>query len=146
MILALHFCLASIESIQRVCEIGKCLWAPRRINYARKLTSNWEALRNKASELGIKTLLTIEFERQKTLTKECDDWRKKVAEMENKVETIKQEFNVEKKCVMGLCPDIFRRTKLGERVINMINDIDLLIEKSKFEMDFSLIHHQLELG
>ncbi|KAI8536383.1 hypothetical protein RHMOL_Rhmol10G0252800 [Rhododendron molle] len=53
--------------------------------------------------------------------------------MENKVETIKQEFNVEKKCVTGLFPDIFRLTKLGEWVINMINDIDLLIQKSKFE-------------
>ncbi|KAG5520697.1 hypothetical protein RHGRI_033324 [Rhododendron griersonianum] len=56
--------------------------------------------------------------------------------MENKVETIKQEFNVDKRCVWGLCPDIFARIKLGERVVNMVNDIDLLIEKSKFENGF----------
>ncbi|XP_058194409.1 disease resistance protein At4g27190-like [Rhododendron vialii] len=56
--------------------------------------------------------------------------------MENKVETIKQEFNIEKKCVRGLCPDIFARIQLGERVVNMITEIDLLIEKSKFENGF----------
>ncbi|XP_058191982.1 disease resistance protein RFL1-like [Rhododendron vialii] len=127
--------------IQPVCEIGRCLWAPiaRRINYARKLTINWEALLNKAYELGIKKqdiVDQIEFELQKIPTKECDDWRKKVVEMENNVETIKQEFNVEKKCVGGLCPDIFARIKLGERMVHMINDIDLLIEKSKFENGF----------
>ncbi|KAF7124362.1 hypothetical protein RHSIM_Rhsim12G0030900 [Rhododendron simsii] len=128
-------------SIQPICEIRRCLWAPiaRRINYTRKLTSNWEALLNKASELGIKKqdiVDQIEFELEKIPTKECDDWRKKVVEMENKVETIKQEFNVEKKCVWGLCSNIFARIKLGERVVNMVSDIDLLIEKSKFENGF----------
>ncbi|KAI8526898.1 hypothetical protein RHMOL_Rhmol12G0034500 [Rhododendron molle] len=133
--------------IQPVCEIGRCLWAPiaRRINYARKLTSNWKALCNKASELRIKKQDIedkIELELQKIPTKECDNWRKKVAEMENKFETLQQEFNVEKKCVWGLCPDIFARIKLGERVVNMDKEIDLLIEKSKFENGF-LIDSQI---
>ncbi|KAF7145668.1 hypothetical protein RHSIM_Rhsim04G0237800 [Rhododendron simsii] len=127
---------------QPVCEIGKCLWAPiaRRINYARNLSKNWQALCKKASELGIKRNdIVVEINRmnmQKTPTEECDAWRTEVEEMENKIETIKQEFNVEKKCVGGLCPDIFARIELGKRVVNMINEIDLLLEKSKFERGF----------
>ncbi|KAI8526251.1 hypothetical protein RHMOL_Rhmol13G0294200 [Rhododendron molle] len=127
---------------QLVCEIGKCLCAPiaRRINYARKLSKNWEALCKKASELGIKRNdIVAEIDRmnlEKTPTQECDAWRTEVAEMENKIETTKQEFNVEKKCVGGLCPDIFARIELGERVVNMINDIDVLLEKSKFGSGF----------
>ncbi|XP_058199399.1 probable disease resistance protein At4g27220 isoform X2 [Rhododendron vialii] len=73
---------------------------------------------------------------EKTPTQECDAWRTEVAEMENKIETIKQEFSVEKKCVGGLCPDIFARIGFGERVVNMINDIDVLLEKSKFGSGF----------
>ncbi|KAF7146799.1 hypothetical protein RHSIM_Rhsim04G0236100 [Rhododendron simsii] len=127
---------------QPVCEIGKCLWAPitRQINYSRKLLKNWQALCKKALELGIKRNdIVVEINRmnmQKTPTEECDAWRTEVEEMENKIETIKLEFNVEKKCVGGLCPDIFARIELGKRVVNMINDIDMLLEKSKFERGF----------
>ncbi|KAF7145609.1 hypothetical protein RHSIM_Rhsim04G0235600 [Rhododendron simsii] len=127
---------------QPVCEIGKCLWAliARRISYARKLLKNWQALCKKASELGIKRNDIVSkiniMNMQKTPTEECDAWRTEVVEMENKIETIKQEFNVEKKCVGGLCPDIFARIELGKRVVNMINDIDVLLEKSKFERGF----------
>ncbi|KAF7145578.1 hypothetical protein RHSIM_Rhsim04G0237100 [Rhododendron simsii] len=133
---------AAAACTQPVCEIGKCLWAPiaGQINYARKLSKNWQALCEKASELGIKRNdIVVEINRmnmQKTPTEECDAWRTKVEEMENKIETIKLEFNVEKKCVGGLCPDIFARIELGKRVVNMINDIDMLLEKSKFERGF----------
>ncbi|XP_058194406.1 probable disease resistance protein At5g43730 isoform X2 [Rhododendron vialii] len=128
-------------SIPPAWEIGKCLWDPiaRRINYARQLTNNWEALSKKASELrSKKDDIDTEIERfrlQRTPTQECDNWRNEVAEMENKVTTLQQEFNVEKKCAWGLCPDIFERIKLGKRVVNMITKIDLLIEK-KFENGF----------
>ncbi|KAF7145027.1 hypothetical protein RHSIM_Rhsim04G0236700 [Rhododendron simsii] len=127
---------------QPVCEIGKCLWAPiaRRMNYARKLSKNWQVLCKKASELGIKRNdIVVEINimnMQKTPTEECDAWRTEVVEMESKIETIKQEFNVEKKCVGGFCPDIFARIELGKRVVNMINDIDVLLEKSKFKRGF----------
>ncbi|KAF7124073.1 hypothetical protein RHSIM_Rhsim12G0032500 [Rhododendron simsii] len=128
-------------SIPSAWEIGKCLWVPiaRRINYARKLTNNWEALCKKASELhSKKDDIDTEIERfrlQRTPTQECDNWRNEVAEMENKVATLQQELNVEKKCVWGLCPDIFERIKLSKQVVNMITKIDLLIEK-KFENEF----------
>ncbi|KAI8526905.1 hypothetical protein RHMOL_Rhmol12G0034800 [Rhododendron molle] len=128
-------------SIPPASEIGKCLWVPiaRRINYARKLTNNWEALCKKASELhSKKDDIDTEIERfrlQRTPTQECDNWRNEVTEMEKKVATLQQEFNVEKKCFWGLCPDIFERIKLGKRVVNMITKIDLLIEK-KFENEF----------
>ncbi|KAG5555275.1 hypothetical protein RHGRI_012718 [Rhododendron griersonianum] len=127
---------------QPVCKIGKCLWAPiaRRINYARKLSKNWQALCKKVSELRIKrndiVVQIYRMNMQKTPTEECDAWRTEVVEMENKIETIKQEFTVEKKCVGELCPDIFARIEHGKRVVNMINDIDVLLEKSKFERGF----------
>ncbi|KAF7123373.1 hypothetical protein RHSIM_Rhsim12G0032100 [Rhododendron simsii] len=125
-------------SITPTWEIGKCLWVPiaRRINYARKLTNNWEALCKKASELrSKKDDIVAEIERfrlQRTPTQECDNWRNDVAEMENTVATLQQEFNVEKKCVWGY----FERIKLGKRVVNKITEIDLIIEKSKFENGF----------
>ncbi|KAF7124151.1 hypothetical protein RHSIM_Rhsim12G0034700 [Rhododendron simsii] len=122
-------------------EIGKYIWVPiaTRINYARKLTNNWEALCKKALELrSKKDDIVAEIERfrpQRTPTQECVNWRNEVAEMENKVATLEQEFNVEKKCVWGLCPNIFERIKLGKLVVNMITKIDLLMEK-KFENGF----------
>ncbi|KAF7123297.1 hypothetical protein RHSIM_Rhsim12G0031900 [Rhododendron simsii] len=128
-------------SIPPAWEIGKCIWVPIAtcINYARKLTNNWEALCKKVSELrSKKDDIVAEIERfrlQRTPTQECVNWRNEVAEMENKVATLEQEFNVEKKCVWGLCPDIWERIKLGKRVVNMITKIDLLIEK-KFENGF----------
>ncbi|KAF7124324.1 hypothetical protein RHSIM_Rhsim12G0032800 [Rhododendron simsii] len=128
-------------SIPPAWEIGKCIWVPiaTRINYARKLTNNWEALCKKASELcSKKDVIVVEIERfrlQRTPIQECVNWINEVAEMENKVATLEQEFNVEKKCVWGLCPNIFERIKLGKLVVNMITKIDLLIEK-KFENGF----------
>ncbi|KAG5520689.1 hypothetical protein RHGRI_033317 [Rhododendron griersonianum] len=122
-------------------EIGKCIWVPiaTRINYVRKLTNNWEALCKKTSELrSKKDDIVAEIERfrlQRTPTQECVNWRNEVAEMVNKVATLEQEFNVEKKCVWGLCPDIFERIKLGKLVVKMITKIDPLIEK-KFENGF----------
>ncbi|KAH7835907.1 hypothetical protein Vadar_031057 [Vaccinium darrowii] len=127
---------------QPICEIGRCLWAPiaRRVNYGRKLSKNWEVLCEKAHDLGLKRediLAQAEQSNpQKIPTKECDGWIKKVDEMLKKVETIKPEFNVEKKCVGGLCLDIFARIELGKRVANMIDDIKELEGKSKFESGF----------
>ncbi|KAF7124875.1 hypothetical protein RHSIM_Rhsim12G0031500 [Rhododendron simsii] len=128
-------------SIASIWEIGKCIWVPiaTRINYARKLKNNWEALCKKASVLrSKKDDIVVEIERfrlQKTPTQECVYWRNEVAEMENNVATLEQEFNVGKKCIWGLCPDIFERIKLGKLVVNMITKTDLLIEK-KFENGF----------
>ncbi|KAH7836308.1 hypothetical protein Vadar_034497 [Vaccinium darrowii] len=127
---------------QPVCEIGRCLWAPiaRHVNYGRKLSKNWEVLCEKAHDLDLKREdILAQAERsnpQKIPTKECDGWIKKVDEMVKKVETIKSEFNVEKKCVWGLCLDIFARIELGKRVANMIDDIKELEGKSKFESGF----------
>ncbi|XP_058199778.1 disease resistance protein SUMM2-like isoform X2 [Rhododendron vialii] len=127
---------------QSVCDIGKCLWAciATRINYARKLSKNRKVLCEKAHDLSLKRKdIFVEIERsnpQKIATNECDDWIGKVQEMENKVGTIQPELNEEKRCVVGLCLDIFARIKLGKRVVNMINDINKLLDKSKFERGF----------
>ncbi|XP_058199774.1 disease resistance protein SUMM2-like isoform X2 [Rhododendron vialii] len=127
---------------QPICDIGKCLWAriATRINYARKLSKNRKLLCEKAHDLSLKRKdIVAEIERsnlQKIATNECDDWIGKVQEMENKVGTIQPELNEEKRCVGGLCLDIFARIKLGKRVVNMIDDINELLDKSKFERGF----------
>ncbi|XP_058199780.1 disease resistance protein At4g27190-like isoform X3 [Rhododendron vialii] len=56
--------------------------------------------------------------------------------METMVKTIQPKLNEEKRCVGGLCLDIFARTELGKRVVNMIDDINELLDKSKFEGGF----------
>ncbi|KAF7119592.1 hypothetical protein RHSIM_Rhsim13G0171300 [Rhododendron simsii] len=127
---------------QPVCDIGKCLWAriATRVNYARKLLKNSEVLIERAHELSLKRKdIVAEIERsnpQKIATNECDDWIGKVQEMETKVETIQPEMNEEKRCVGGLCLNIFARIELGKRVVNMIDDINKLLDKSKFERGF----------
>ncbi|KAG5516744.1 hypothetical protein RHGRI_037471 [Rhododendron griersonianum] len=127
---------------QPVCDIGKCLWVriATPINYARKLSKNREVLCKKAHELSLKRNdIVAEIERcnpQKIPTNVCDDWIGNVQEMATKVETIRLELNEEKRCVGGLCLDIFSRIKLGKRVVNMINDINELQDKSKFEGGF----------
>ncbi|KAF7124824.1 hypothetical protein RHSIM_Rhsim12G0033900 [Rhododendron simsii] len=129
-------------------EIGKRLWVPiaKRINYNRKLTNNWEALCKKASELRSKKddVVAEIFDLQRTPTQECVNWIKEVAEMENEIATLEEEFNVEKKCVWGLCPDIYERIKLGKLVVNMLTKIDLLIE-NMFENRF-LVDSPLDRG
>ncbi|KAH7833814.1 hypothetical protein Vadar_009942 [Vaccinium darrowii] len=128
---------------QPVCEIGRCLWAPiaSHVNCVRKLSKNWEVLCEKAHDLGLKREdILAQAERsnpQKIPTKECDGWIKKVDEIVRKVhETIKPEFDVKKKCVGGLCLDIFARIELGKRVVNMIDEIKELKDESKFENGF----------
>ncbi|GFS30561.1 hypothetical protein Acr_00g0012600 [Actinidia rufa] len=49
---------------------------------------------------------------------------------------IKPEFEDEKKCLRGLCPDIFVRMKFGGQVVNMICEVEELLKKSKFEIGF----------
>ncbi|XP_057485186.1 probable disease resistance protein At5g43730 isoform X2 [Actinidia eriantha] len=124
---------------QPVCEFGRCLWVPisKHINYAKNLSKNLKNLDKKASELGKRRDdIDVQIEREKphkTPTKECEEWIKNVEEMEKNITIIKSEFEDEKKCLRGLCPDIFARMKLGERVVNMIYEVEELLKKSKFE-------------
>ncbi|KAG5516745.1 hypothetical protein RHGRI_037472 [Rhododendron griersonianum] len=126
---------------QPVCDIGKWLWARigTSINYARKLSKNREVLRKKAHDLSLKRKdIVAEIERnpQKIATNECDDWIGKVQEMANKVNTIQSELNEEKRCVGGLCLDIFARIELGKRVVNLIDGTNELLDESKFERGY----------
>ncbi|PSR84947.1 Disease resistance protein [Actinidia chinensis var. chinensis] len=127
---------------QPACEFGRCLWVPiaKRINYAKNLSKNWENLCKKTSELGTRRDdidAKIELVKtQKTPTKECEEWKKNIEEMEKEIQTRRPEFEDEKKCLRGLCPNIFARIELGGRVVNMIYDVEKLLEKSKFENGF----------
>ncbi|KAF5949368.1 hypothetical protein HYC85_011361 [Camellia sinensis] len=127
--------------IQPILVTLRWLWDPiaTRINSARNLHKNLELLKDKASDLGTRRDdINHEIDQskpEKTPTKECKSWIAKVGEMENKTEAIKQEVQGEKKCLRGLCPDIFARIELGERVVNMIEEIKVLKDK-KFEDGF----------
>ncbi|GFZ21515.1 disease resistance protein (CC-NBS-LRR class) family [Actinidia rufa] len=127
---------------QPVCEFGRCLWVPisKHINYAKNLSKNLKNLDKKASELGKRRDdIDVQIEREnphKTPTKECEEWIKNIEEMKKNITIIKSEFKDEKKCLRGLCPDIFARMKLGERVVNMICEVEELLKKSKFENGF----------
>lgn len=130
----------AMSLIQPILDTLRCLWDPiaTRINSARNLHKNVELLKDKASDLGTKRDdINHEIDQskpEKTPTEECKYWIAKVGEMENKTEAIKQEVQGEKKC-LRLCPDIFARIELGERVVNMIEDIKVLKDK-KFEDGF----------
>ncbi|XP_057486219.1 disease resistance protein UNI-like [Actinidia eriantha] len=123
-------------------EFGRCLWVSiaKRINYAKNLSKNLKNLDKKASELGTRRDdIDAQIEREKphkTPTEKCKEWKKNVEEMEKNITIIKSEFEVEKKCLRGFCPDIFARMKLGGRVVNMICEVEELLKKSKFENDF----------
>ena len=103
------------------------------------MSKNWESLYKKTSELGTRRDdidAQIELVKpHKTPTKECEEWKKNVEEMEKNITIIKLEFEDEKKCLRGLCPNIFARMKLGGRVVNMICEVEELLKKSKFEND-----------
>ncbi|XP_057485026.1 disease resistance protein UNI-like isoform X1 [Actinidia eriantha] len=127
---------------QPACEFGRCLWVSiaKRINYAKNLSKNLKNLDKKASELGTRRDdIDAQIEREKpykTPTKECEEWKKNVEEMKTNITIIKSEFEVENKCLIGLCPNIFVRMKLGERLVNMICEVEELLKKSKFENSF----------
>ncbi|XP_057486210.1 disease resistance protein UNI-like isoform X2 [Actinidia eriantha] len=127
---------------QPACEFGRCLWVSiaKRINYAKNLSKNLKNLDKKASELGTRRDdIDAQIEREKsykTPTKECEEWKKNVEEMKTNITIIKSEFEVENKCLIGLCPNIFVRMKLGERLVNMICEVEELLKKSKFENGF----------
>ncbi|XP_057484983.1 probable disease resistance protein At4g27220 [Actinidia eriantha] len=136
------YSLVVATTIQPVCEFGRCLWVlvTRRINYAKNLSKNWEKLKKNTSKLCAKRAdiaAQIELlETHKTPTKEYEEWKKNVEEMEKEIQTIRPEFEDEKKCLRGLCPDIFARVKLGGRVVNMICEVEELLKDSNFENGF----------
>ncbi|XP_057484967.1 probable disease resistance protein At4g27220 [Actinidia eriantha] len=138
--LIFHVTFAAVA--QSACEILRCLWVPitKRINYVKNLSKNWKNLCKKTSELCARRDdidATIErVKPYKTPTRECEEWKNNVEEMEKNIMIIKLEVEDEKKCLRGLCPDIFARMKLGGRVVNMIGEVEELLTKSKFENDF----------
>ncbi|KAA8532654.1 hypothetical protein F0562_032687 [Nyssa sinensis] len=128
--------------IQPIIEMIKCISGPvaRRINYVRNLTKNFNELKDKAAELFTKRDdIKDRVDQQKiekAPTKECERWLEKVGEIENNLKIIEEEYNAEKKWLKGWCPDICSRLKLGERVVDMINNVKDTYEKSKFEGGF----------
>ncbi|XP_043725894.1 disease resistance protein At4g27190-like [Telopea speciosissima] len=137
--------MASIGQIlaaigQPIAAIGQCLWVPlrRQISYIKNLEKNFEKLEGKAKDLYSKREDVNREVNRDTIstmpTDGCQDWLEKVGEMENKINTIEAEFQESKRCIGGLCPDIWWRKKLGKKIVKMIDDeiVDLFKDHSMF--------------
>ncbi|XP_077231944.1 disease resistance protein At4g27190-like [Tasmannia lanceolata] len=119
-----------------VFEIVKWLGDPiiRRISYIKNLEKNFQNLNVKANVLySRRDDIKREISRpgsKGTATNECENWLKEVERLQDKVNVIEKEYHEEKKCLMGWCPDVSLRLKLGKRVVESTNSIIDLLEKS----------------
>ncbi|XP_077227996.1 putative disease resistance protein At4g27220 [Tasmannia lanceolata] len=119
-----------------VFEIAKWLGDPiiRRISYIKNLEKNFQNLNVKANVLySRRDDIKGEISRpgsKGTATNECENWLKEVERLQDKVNVIEKEYHEEKKCLMGWCPDVSLRLKLGKRVVESTNSIIDLLEKS----------------
>ncbi|XP_058108042.1 disease resistance protein RPS5-like [Magnolia sinica] len=119
--------------------VMKCLWEPivRRFGYIKNLDRNFEKLNKEARDLyNRREDVTLEIDRsttEKITTNECKGWLDEVEKIENQLNDMGEEYQEDKKCLRGCCPDVYSRMKLAERVQNMIGNVTDLKEKSKFE-------------
>ncbi|XP_077228770.1 disease resistance protein At4g27190-like [Tasmannia lanceolata] len=119
-----------------VFEIAKWLGDPiiRRISYIKNLEKNFQNLNVKANVLySRRDDIKGEISRpgsKGTATNECENWLKEVERLQDKVNVIEKEYHEEKTCLMGWCPDVSLRLKLGKRVVESTNSIIDLLEKS----------------
>ncbi|XP_077231941.1 disease resistance protein At4g27190-like [Tasmannia lanceolata] len=106
----------------------------RRISYIKNLEKNFQNLNVKANVLySRRDDIKGEISRpgsKGTATNECENWLKEVERLQDKVNVIEKEYHEEEKCLMGWCPDVSLRLKLGKRVVESTNSIIDLLEKS----------------
>ncbi|XP_077229371.1 disease resistance protein At4g27190-like [Tasmannia lanceolata] len=106
----------------------------RRISYIKNLEKNFKNRNEKASLLySTRDDIKGEIHRhgsKGTATNECENWLKKVERLQDKVNVIEKEYHEEKICLMGWCPDVSLRLKLGKRIDESTNLIIDLLEKS----------------
>ncbi|KAJ8639456.1 hypothetical protein MRB53_016150 [Persea americana] len=110
----------------------------RHFGYIKNLKRNFEQLNEKAATLySKKEDMEREINRdriRKRPKSERQDWLKTVEEVHNKVDAIKEEYSQEAESETWWFPDIQSHWKLGQRIVEITNQISKLTEEStKFE-------------
>ncbi|CAK7345780.1 unnamed protein product [Dovyalis caffra] len=135
-----------------VWDMIKLMWAPvgRRIQLARRLGEKIEKLDTEARYLSnqrqdIERELSSDVD--KVPNEVCKGWIDDVEKIEQRRSEIKDEYAQNKKCLLGLFPDIKWRMSLGKRIEEVDVRIGELKEMSKFEGGFALdLHRHLLLS
>ncbi|RWR97685.1 putative disease resistance protein [Cinnamomum micranthum f. kanehirae] len=97
-----------------VLEIAKLAWGPigRRIGYIKNLKKNMKELdRHDLFAARDDVLDKINSNKPNGV---CNKWLENVKQIEVEVNAIREEFKEDKKCLIGWCPNIYSRMKLGK--------------------------------
>ncbi|RWR97677.1 putative disease resistance protein [Cinnamomum micranthum f. kanehirae] len=116
-----------------VLEIAKLAWGPigRRIGYIKNLKKNMKEL-NKHDLFAARDDVLNKMNSNKP-NGVCNKWLENVKQIEDEVKAIQEKFEGDKKCLIGWCPNIYSRMKLGKRVEDIIKE---MTDQSKKRMEF----------
>ncbi|RWR74724.1 putative disease resistance protein isoform X2 [Cinnamomum micranthum f. kanehirae] len=106
-----------------VLEIVKLAWGPigRRIGYIKNLEKNMKELDKHDLFAARDDMLNkINSSKPKEV---CNKWLENVKQIEDEVNVIREEFKEDKKCLIGWCPNIYSRMKLGKRVEDIVKEM-----------------------
>ncbi|RWR97926.1 putative disease resistance protein [Cinnamomum micranthum f. kanehirae] len=106
-----------------VLEIVKLAWGPigRRIGYIKNLKKNMKELdKHDLFAARDDVLNKINSSKPKEV---CNKWLENVKQIEDEVNAIREEYYEDKKCLIGWCPNIYSRMKLGKRVEDIIKEM-----------------------
>ncbi|RWR97678.1 putative disease resistance protein [Cinnamomum micranthum f. kanehirae] len=116
-----------------VLEIAKLAWDPigRRIGYIKNLKKNMKEL-DKHDLFAARDDVLNKINSNKP-NGVCNKWLENVKQIEDEVKAIREEFEGDKKCLIGWCPNIYSRMKLGKRVEDIIKE---MTDQSKKRLEF----------
>ncbi|RWR97680.1 putative disease resistance protein [Cinnamomum micranthum f. kanehirae] len=116
-----------------VLEIAKLAWGPigRRIGYIKNLKKNMKEL-EKHDLFAARDDMLDKINSNKP-NGVCNKWLENVKQIEVEVNVIREEYNEDKKCLIGWCPNIYSRMKLGKRVKDIIKE---MTDQSKKRLEF----------
>ncbi|XXG45049.1 hypothetical protein AAC387_Pa02g0235 [Persea americana] len=138
-----------MEIIAPILEIVKLAWAPigRRIGYIKNVKRKMEEL-NKNAEYLFATRDDVKDKTSSSITKvatrECIQWLEDVKLIEEQVNVIREECKEDKKCLRGLCPNVYHSIKLGKHVKHIIKEITDLSNKQLIFMGNEMLDAPLE--
>ncbi|RWR71920.1 putative disease resistance protein [Cinnamomum micranthum f. kanehirae] len=116
-----------------VLEIAKLAWGPigRRIGYIKNLKKNMKEL-DKHDLFAARDDVLDKINNNKP-NGVCNKWLENVKQIEVEVNVIRAEYNEDKRCLLGWCPNIYSRMKLGRRVEDIIKE---MTDQSKKRLEF----------